>query len=229
MNQIEAQVTVAYDYDGSSRNFEDNFKLSPMRAYRNIGINLYQYIDWGNVKLIDRVEDLFTIKTKSRHVLYKFVDLDEEERKEYSVEELHDEILSNYDFDDLDDFAENEIDDIKIERHYSLMTTIGYSQGDYTEVLVLDESLITQKEIDDIFWDTPIYFRVDLNLNNTQVEIHDWEMDIDQYWDYPFDIDKAKEITLNYIKEMYKNVAAVDKIVAAVDDAFPTEVYMPKC
>ena len=240
MNPITAEVTVAYDYDGSSRNFEDNFELSPMRSYRNRGTNLYQYIDYGNVELIDRAEDLFTIKTRSRHILYKFVDLDEEERKEYSVEGLHDEILSNYDFDELDDFAENEIDNIKIERHYLLMSTRGYSQGDYAEVLIPtdelrkawgrdipDEELMIQQLIDNIFWDSPIWARVEI-FASQDYTFEGYEMDIPEYLNYPMDIDDVNEKIMQFIKDRFKNVGAIENIVEAVNDALPTEIETPK-
>ena len=241
-NPFKAKVTVAYDEFMAQENFDNNFQLSPLFEYRNRGGNTFQFIDWGNVELIDNLHELFTIKTTDKKVLAKFADwLDEEDLEEMSADEIYDEIFYNYGFDDLDEFADD--GELEIDRHYILYNTHGYSQGDYARVLiptrelrkawgntdVPDDELVSEQYIDNLLWDMPIWGRVEIFSERGQdYEFDLFDMNIPDYLNYPQDIDYVNEKIVEFIKKVFKHAPAIDNIIAAVEEALPEEIRYPK-
>ena len=234
-NQISAEITVSYDYDRSSWNFEEMFKKIE-------GTNVWQYIDYGNIKLIDNITDLVSIdKSNSRESLLDFLEWTYTEGKDYTKKELRQEVLDQY----------PSLDDIEtIERHLSVTkefittSTRGYSQGDYADVLIptnmlrecwgtpdkiKDEGLVSQEYIDNLFWDSPLYGSIEIFASqNYLFELHEVE-EIPEYLNYPQDIDFVNEEIMKFIGNHFKNVPALQNILDAVRDALPSEIEYPKC
>ena len=83
---------------------------------------------------------------------------------------------------------------ISIKPEYTLQRTVGYSQGDIERVLVPSGDLNDRGFIDHLFWDLPVYCRVEIN-------------GYDYYWDELFEIDPDylceydwdKEKMINYV------------------------------
>ncbi len=226
-NPIKAKITISYNYDSSSINFEDNFK---QLKFNRTG--LWQYIRYGETQFIDRLEDLFTIKNNNRQFLIKWLGWTIDEAEKYSKDDLRQEIIDQLDFNDLYNKNENYINGLIIENKFIAYETRGYSQGDYAKVIVLKDDNFTniQKYIDQIFWDTPIWGRVEIFHDNG----HDFTFELNEidsipeYLEYNQDIDFVNNEILNFISNEFKYVPAKENIIKAIKEAFLNEIKIPK-
>ena len=77
---------------------------------------------------------------------------------------------------------------ISIKPEYTLQRTVGYSQGDIERVLIPSGDLNDRGFIDHLFWDSPVYCRVEINGT-------------EYYWDEVFEseYDWDKEKMINYV------------------------------
>ncbi len=89
---------------------------------------------------------------------------------------------------------------------YTEYTTRGYSQGDYAKVLVPDALVADwmQDNLDHLFWDCPLYMRIEVNGE-------EWYPDVHDHYDY----DKEEIIKL-LLKDF--NVDEVDEITKCLPD-----------
>jgi len=235
-NPITAEVTVSYDYNLSRIYFEDSIKTSPL------GNNVYQYIDYGNIELIDCLSSLISIdKSNSKKDLLDYLGWDKEDGIEYTKEELRDEILDQTNFNDIDDLE----GELSITKKYLTIITRGYSQGDYAKVIiptkllrdcwgstkeVKNEDLVTKEYIDNLFWDAPISGMIEIFCENGQdYEFELYEIDdIPEYLNYPQDIDYINEKIVDFVGKKFKNVPAKENIIKAIKTALPSEIYVPR-
>jgi len=244
-NPFKANIKIYYDYDQSHYNFNENFKRSPLtKNNRFNNCPLFQYIDYGNIKLFENNSELFTIKTKSKRKLKEYTKyLDEVDIKEMSVEEIKEEILNEYDFEELYDISDIN-NELKIERNFLLYNTIGYSQGDYAYVLIPtkelkkvcgethipDNELVSKQFIDNVFWDSPIWGKIKIIAEEGQdYEFKLYEIEtIPKYLNYSQDIDFVNDEIIKFIKRKFSHAPAIDNILAAVKEALPEEIKFPQ-
>jgi len=237
MNNIEADVVCMYNHEMSTHYYKENFSVFETN-YRGHVTKLI-YIDYGNIDQ-PTIRDLIEINKNSKRsdLLVAIEDL----TGLSNFDLLRDEIIEEL-------YAEaNSIDDLEIsldragvkyKKNYISFSSQGYSQGDSVDVImptkalrnawgtsdkIKDIDLVEKQFIDNLLWDSPIYFRITLYLNNSTHHFHGDDFGIPIYWNYPFCIDDAKEMSLKYIRDKFKNAAAVDIIVDAVDNAFPLEI-----
>jgi len=239
-NPISASITLGYDYDASSRNFDDNIQRSPFQNE-----SLFQYIDYGNVKLITDLDELFTIKNNNRKFLIDFLGWTKDEAENYSKDDLRQEIMENLSFGELDRDDTVYTEGLIIERNFELITTRGYSQGDYAQVIiptkqlrevwgtpkkVKDEDLVSEEYIGNLCWDSPIWGRIEITTEQgTDYEFELYDIPgVPEYLNYPQDVDFVNKKIMEYIKDKFKYVPALNNIVRAVENALPDEIEYPK-
>jgi hypothetical protein len=240
INPISVSIEVSYDYDASSINYQNTFKSSPFQSNYGSSDNLLQYIDYENIKLIDNISDLITIDTSnSRKSLLEYLRWTNAEAKEYKISELRSEILNDVDFRDISDLEK----ELNITKNYILIETRGYSQGDYAEVIIpidllrecwgtnkdiKDEDLVSQQYIDNIFWDAPIWGRIEISASQDYTfELYEVE-NIPEYPNYKQGIEFINDEILKFITNEFKNVPALQNIIDATKEALPSEIKYPK-
>jgi len=173
---------VAYwDVDISQYEFKENFEILQHSGYRTSTVAYY--IDNGNVKGADDIE--FTIEgergEKERFYLY-YVSGNSEGLKDWTDDELNESILDACEervtLVNMDDFSKVMLKDFKLtlraSKNIEKLVTRGYSQGDYATVYYCPNDLeavwgnaVKESELQDIFdrlfWDAPIYARINVN------------------------------------------------------------------
>ena len=238
-NPFTVEITIEYDYNLSSINFQEEMKQ--MKFERE---GLWQYTSNGEIELIDRLEDLFTIKNDNRKFLIKWLEWTENEAENYSKDELRQEIIDQLNFEDLYDENNQYLDGLIIKRKFHTIITKGYSQGDYAKVIIptkqlrelwgtpdttKDEDLVSKEYIGNLFWDSPLWGRIEIMPefgSDTTIELYEIE-DIPQYLNYPQNIDFINEKIMEYVKEQFKFVPALQNILDAVKEALPSEIKHP--
>lgn len=159
MKKLEINTELYYSQD--NYNSIENFK--------NLRGDTYWYLDWGNYKAPESLEDLFEISLENRkgklsRLLvdsYLYNDLSWAKTKEDVISE----IFSRYSLKDMKDFVSDlEYFGIEYTRKFDRYVSTGYSQGDCIEVFI-PQDLITEvksvsnlhKAIDQYCWDSEIY------------------------------------------------------------------------
>lgn len=99
---------------------------------------------------------------------------------------------------------------ISIKPEYTLQRTVGYSQGDIARVLVPVKELNNHGFIDHLFWDSPVYCRVEINGT-------------EYYWDEicenEYDWDKEKMI--NYVCSNLRDGIDSNYVRAVLESILP--------
>ncbi len=220
MNNFTADITIKH-YD-NQHDFNNNIEK----------INdSYIYIDEGNISVFSIFELIKINTTNNLNNIKKLLDYI---GLEYNKNTVFYDILTS--FSNLKDLIEilNNFE-IKYKKHFEIIETTGYSQGDYAEVIIPIKKLKEawgikvnleqlQKRIDNLFWDPITNINVVLNLNNSIYKYDNLDLGIPEYWNYPYNINTAKKDTINKIKKDFKYVAALDRIIKTVEDAFPTKI-----
>jgi len=227
-NPFTVDISIDYDYDMSSMNYQENFKLSPLVNNSNNGCcNVIQYIKSGCRELFEHNRELFEIpKVISKTTLVNYLQYDHTDCRDWTKEQLRDEILSEFSFADL--INDNELNLI---RNFKYYTTKGYSQGDMAYVIVLkdDDFEGMQIYIDNIFWDSPVWYNIEIMPEfGSCITIENGEIDnIPQYLNYPQDIDFINKEIMKYCKDKFKYIPAKENILKAIKEALPTEIKYP--
>ena len=216
-NPISAEINMYFDSEMSNINFNENIART-----KNEGIYLYSpgYELTGEYN----IEELIHIhKNNSKQNLISALG-DFSDYSEYTRDELISEVYGEY--DNIEDFIYACKGAIEFTKKYRLIETRGYSQGDYAEVIVINE--YDFKGIDEcvsnLFWDSPI------SGNFTIIAGQDFSFELceveslPQYLNYPQNVDFVNEEILKFIKKRFKNAPAIDNIIKATKDAFISEI-----
>ena len=158
MKNLEISTELYYSQD--NYNFTENFK--------NLRGDTYWYLDWGNYKAPESLEDLFEISLENRKGKLSRLLV---ESHLYNVlswaktkEDIISEIFSNYSLEYMKDFVSDlEHFGIEYTRKFDRYVSTGYSQGDCIEVFISND-LINEvgsvsnlhKAIDQYCWDSEI-------------------------------------------------------------------------
>lgn len=194
------------DIDASRREFEENIKIIQHDGYSTTSIGYY--IENGNVDGPDAVK--FKIKGKKADKIKYLVfnsTLAPSDIRSFKVDELDAEIraleedvnLINYALDKLPNITGLEFIPNK---NLIVLTTRGYSQGDYAKVLYCPEDLEKawgnapkqediQTSVDHYYWDCPVYAVMEVNKEEFN------------FWDSPHDDSYLwdKEKFIAYVSE----------------------------
>ncbi len=236
INPINVEIEVSYDYDLSQITFSEIFTKSELA-------DIWQYTSYGEIELINKLEDLFTIKNNNRKFLIDWLGWTKDEAERYDKDDLRQEIIDQLNYEDLID--PDSTDGLIIERNFVTKTTRGYSQGDYAVVLIpidkvralwgtdkkttSDEDLLSQKYIDNLFWDSPVWYNIEITSDHgSDITIENGEIEnIPEYLNYPQDIDFINNEIIKYCKDKFKYIPAKENILKAIKDALPSEVKYP--
>ncbi len=189
---ISVEVDVFGDCSISSSDFTENFE-----AYEK---DVYFYTEWGqyepkNVKEIIYKQtlkrDLVEFFLEDEDTLYSWTKTEIRAMSKDTLIDLANEVLDEMGLEEADVFAGSHGWTIELD-NYEWVTTRGYSQGDYAQVLVLTELMDENISgtIDNLFWDTPITAKVDLNGEEFFLELKDC---------YHYDRDEA----IKAVEEMF--------------------------
>lgn len=204
-NPITAKIRVNYDYDICQMYFDDNFEKSDLDFWQYTG---------NDTDVTNYLEDLFEIKATKKQ-LFELLQIEKSDFKNWTKEDLVQETFDSYDFKDFLDFD-------FAKRKFKLYITKGYSQGDYAEVVVLneDDAEWMQKHIDNIFWDAPVYGTIEIFAS----QYYSFDLYETEAPEYTYSIDDINESIVKFIKKKFKHAPAIDNIMDAIQKALPTEI-----
>ena len=186
--------------------FSNNFNILRYRGYRECSISLY--IDDGNLSSEYAVEQDCMIENsrENRVKIQRAMTKEGCQRVSQVVgtlEELRDDI-GGVNYENIEELR-SQLDELGITHtsNYLRMSTRGYSQGDYGEILVnvkemkdeIGSNFVEnqyQKWFDHYFWDSPIGGTISIEFeytrNSVNIEIAD-EIDFREFTNDEYDID----------------------------------------
>lgn len=196
---IDIECSCFHDTELSRMNFQENFENLQRDRYRTTSVNYY--IDNGNIP--DSSEVKFSVKgereTKIKH-LVSITCFDAEEIQTWDNDTLDSEIIGHEEDVNLINYALEKLPVIAglefiPNKNLIVLTTTGYSQGDYAAVIYCPEDLekawgkmpeqkTIQSLVDHYFWDAPIY--ASFEINGKEYNYHD----MPEYDEYEWEREK---------------------------------------
>lgn len=244
------QVETDLHYFTDSWGFDENFKVLPYGSFSKTSICLYT--NYGNnsdeydIEQDCIIEDSKRNKTLIKRYLTK--------SGYYCHSELYgnlDELITDIggvDYSNIDEL-EDVLDEIGIPHtsNYIRMSTRGYSQGDYAEILVnvaeyekvgggKFNSDGMQKWFDHYFWDSPIGGTIGISFDQTMncvpFEFCE-EFEFNEFTNDEYDVDGLEvEGLINYIKGEVKvplNDEEIEELRVKLKRIDYTDVTYPRC
>lgn len=226
-NDWSAETNIFYDNDLSAIYFEEKIN--------RINNNLHMYMrttDFNELSELPELEDLIHIhRNSSKKNLISAIDGNYSHYynsyEDFTRDNLIDEMYDNYSIEQLDDFLEVlKGSNVKYKLKYTKYITRGYSQGDYAEVLILNDIIekVSQQYIDNLFWDSPISGTITFEANNKTVEFYVSDISNSTYWNDLYDMNDFEDDLRTFLENRYKYVAAKDKIISMCLESLPSEI-----
>ena len=185
---LNIECNLFYDTDASQWNFDENISKNDYldmyiyTNFNNLGYflknkwnrsdikNIYDGIDLNDLYTFEnnREDKIKLIKFLKREFGAYYSDL-----KDMDVTEILEYYLSNNDLGELHEIID--CSGITYKKHYGIIEVVGYSQGDYAEVLILTDYLkeiwgsdkidmnSVKGEIEHYFYDTPLFAQCEIN------------------------------------------------------------------
>lgn len=181
---ISVDVTIGLDEIMAQDNFEENFleikkgDLKGKFIYTSYG-ELIQTAKEQNLDLTN-LEPEFVIeenKEVNKTIIENYSDYYYFQENS-STQDLFDTITDYIDYNDKIEFCNNLKLNYSLKHDFSIISTRGYCQGDYHEVLIFtdllrkcygvedsvkQEDLVSNQDIDNLFWDQPMTARATVN------------------------------------------------------------------
>lgn len=193
----DIEFVCQYDRDRSQYEFDENIEVIQHSGYSNTSIGYY--IDNGNVPGADEIK--FTVKGTTKAIIesakkytYAYSDLVAADGKE--LEDIKAEIVAVFEDINLINYAMDKLPkieglEIMPNKNLIVLTSRGYSQGNYAKVIYCPEDLekcwgnmptqkSIQKMVDHYYWDSPIYAR--FKINGTEYAYEDTPFYDDYEW-----------------------------------------------
>jgi hypothetical protein len=210
--QIEPQLS----YYTDSFNFEENFKILRYSGYRETSISLY--IDYGNLSSeYDVEQDCIIEDTRENRVKIQRHLTKEGWRRVSEVEGTLDDLIDdigNVDYSNIEELEEV-LDELGISytSNYVRMSTSGYSQGDYADILVNAKEFEKQsgcefkpepyqKWFDHYFWDSTIGGTIEVSFqytrNGVNIDVEE-ELDFNDWTKDEYEVDLEVERMIDYL------------------------------
>jgi hypothetical protein len=219
---INIQAIIEQDEDLAQYNWKENFIA--------VQDDVFQYIDYGNVKEFDDIYDLIEVTENNIVTLLDALVKEgwslSDFEGDYSREVLVDKLLEDYYIQDYKEVIDllNQYG-VSFKKNYEVVYTRGICQGDYAEVLIpikqlrecwgvsyaiKDEDLVSTEYIDRVFWECPITIRVNVNGE-------EYVDDLDGQYDYYNKYDKLGLIdrVVEYFKDLDEEILRqeLDKVI----------------
>ena len=205
LRKLEIDSDLKYD-SNTSFDFEENFNVLQYSSFRTTSISIFT--SWGNLESDYDVEQDCIIENsrENRVKIQRFLTKEGWQRVsqiEGCISELMDDI-GGVDYTNIDELTDV-LDEIGISytSNYLRMSTRGYSQGDYAEILINTADYKKeighdffeadyQKWFDHYFWDSQIFGTINIAFeytrNGVNVEYDD-EFEFSEWTEDPYDMD----------------------------------------
>jgi len=218
IRDLQVEPNLAYITD--SFNFEENFETLGYSGYRGTPLSLY--VDYGNLSNEYDIEQHCMIEDTRENRVKIQRHLTKEGWKRVSeiegiLEELIDDI-GGVDYSNIEELYEvlNELA-IDYTSNYVRMRTLGYSQGDYAEILVntveFREKMGVefkedkyQKWFDHYFWDSPIGGTIEVSFQYTRNGVNinvEEEFDFNEWTEDGYEVELSIEEMIEYMNVPY--------------------------
>lgn len=220
---VNLELNISFDADRANRDFEDSFYVLQYNSYRQNSVLVFN--QFGNFDVtgfdIDDSENYdpksYTVKELKRILLedgYHFKDVMNMRKCDMIQELSGNEVFQDF-------LKEN------AKPKFLVMESRGYSQGDYSQIIIPCEVLESYKDqtleqienvlqdvIDHLLWDQPLYARL---------TIDDEEFYIDEHLkdEYQYDQDEIKQVLIDHLEHEQK-----EYIIDWVVDNMPEQ---PEC
>ena len=205
---IDIEVSVYADGFISQTDWSDNFKEVVGGNGGTTGI--YFYTDWGQNEALEEGE---LKAVDSKNTLKKSLldwALNEDDWNYYTktdlramckdeLIELFEDYLAYMDLEEANDYASEQNVTLILDS-YEIISTRGYSQGDYAEVVISNEladDAATQEAINHLFWDAPISYQISVDDDEDIGYVVDENVDCL----YDYDADEVMEILTKHFKD----------------------------
>lgn len=229
---LNIEVSAFLDIDASRMNFEENIEILQHSNYQKYSVGFYTCS--GELEKPE-INDVLTVKGSTKNIkryLIKECYLYKENIQNDDRESVSRELISQLDIDwnDIvrDDFSiYKSLDGYNINislntKEYNFIETRGYCQGDYATCIVKNSYyyIPNKEEIDNLYWDCPIYFRV--TINDVELDESDILEGIckNEYDTYNYDKEKviAKILSLDCIKKLNKDNEIKEELEKLIPD-----------
>jgi hypothetical protein len=254
---INIEVCIQLDPESSSRNFDENFIKIEHGRFKGYWL----YIDWGNLLYLDgkwknRFDKYFepdlvlNNDREDRVRMMRYITQNGYYTSYSDVKNMDTQEMLEYWGDMNSEETREFLDEVGIEWEYEFdvieTSTRGYCQGDYEDVLIVpeairecwgtpddikDEDLLDSEYIDNLFWDSPMTCRVEVNGEEIYIEEFDgqyqqWRKDKNgkqYYWGY------EKEVFIDYVVDHFKDDESMDLEVLRkeLESVVPCEMEYP--
>ena len=228
------QITTDFSYSQDNYYCQENIK--------HLRKDTYIYVDWGNVAMPDKLEDLFEIlpQNNKKRKLIQFLK-DGYYNPNYedftSFENVVCHIFDEYSIETMKDFVNNLADfGIEVTPKFDRYISRGYSQGDACEILVPhslrkvwgladNAEFLTrdlQKQIDHYLWASEIQGTIDISFDyavkretfgDSVIMNFEEEFEYGEWGNDRYEFDLDIDRIINYINAETKNVLNQNEIV----------------
>ena len=249
-NGVNLELNISFDADRANHDFEESFYVLQQNGYRQNSVLVFTQFgnfDVTNFTLTDldnyKIEELTTKQIFKAFYNYQYpTDIDHDIKcSDFTgIKEL----LQNLQIENLNTLDQSEIleaieTDLYCDEsfqeflkdtfvcNYLIMESRGYSQGDYSEIVIPAQVLESYKDqtleqienllqdvIDHFLWDQPLYAR--LTIDNEEFYIDEYLKD-----EYQYDQDEIKQVLTDHLEHEQK-----ESIIGWVVDNMPDQ---PKC
>lgn len=180
MKNLQIETNLKYDYDMTQDYYDENFKILKYGDRNNTSLSLY--INYGNLSSDISPDEMFEIEDTQKNInnLKRYLVTDYfygYQLRGLCIGGLFDLLIENFTHEDFEEVQELlETLDIKFKSNYTLMTTRGYSQGDYAQILINHNEYLKvigtefkeenyQGYFNNLFWDAPIFGTINISFN----------------------------------------------------------------
>jgi len=190
---IGISVNIFYDYDTGSRMEYYSEAFKPLRDYRDNKSRVLIYIGYDDISGLDTIYDIvsnarFSAKKKE---LAKLTGLSMEHTREELLEYYKDDVIQSY---SVNEILDGDIDS-EIEFDFEIISSTGYFQGDYIQIIIPKGVKYDKEYIHNLLWDSPIAGTITIDNKEFYVD----ELLSSQY----LSEDEVKDECIKYVKKEY--------------------------
>lgn len=247
---VNLELNISFDADRANHEFEESFHILQHNDYRQNSVLVFSL--FGNFDVVDftltsldnyKIEELTTKQIFKAFYNYQYPTNIDHDLKCLDFNGIKD-LLQNLQIENLNTIDQSEIleaieTDLYCDNsfqeflkdtftcNYLVMESRGYSQGDYSQIIIPFEVLESYKDqtleqiennlqdvIDHLLWDQPLYARLTIDEEEFYIDEH-----LKDYYEY--DQDEIKQVLTDHLEHEQK-----EYIIDWVVDNMPDQ---PKC